>query len=354
MPTVSCECGAKYKIPDTSLGKKAKCKKCDAVFTLELRADGVIPLAPPEADFSAAFAGEIAAAAVAGAAPKAPAIRAVIAAPPSSASVSPPLATRGGSPTKGFGDSVLWTILFPASPENLLTFVGIWIGVGVLGLLPFVSIAVSLWYAAFRFELVESAAGGDEHLPSVSMGSDIWADWIAPALQWTGTWLFVFLPAFAYIIFQASSGTNPTDALLAMLDGINGIFDAFGTDPLLVILVGAALFMWPMVILCVALGGFGSAIRVDLMLLTIARGFPGYVVVLALVFGATAAEYYINELVLQKMAPAAGTGFSGILGRFAIVHLLVTAATIYADIVSLRAIGLFYRHFKHRFAFVWE
>jgi len=36
-----------------------------------------------------------------------------------------------------------------------------------------------------------------------------------------------------------------------------------------------------------------------------------------------------------------------------IIRILLTAVTIYADIVSLRAIGLFYRHFRHRFAFNW-
>ena len=40
-----CECGAKYRVPDESLGKQAKCKQCGAVFTLTQEDDGPIPLA---------------------------------------------------------------------------------------------------------------------------------------------------------------------------------------------------------------------------------------------------------------------------------------------------------------------
>ncbi len=34
MPTQYCQCGAKYRFPDSSIGKRAKCKKCGAVITL--------------------------------------------------------------------------------------------------------------------------------------------------------------------------------------------------------------------------------------------------------------------------------------------------------------------------------
>ena len=46
MPTIHCQCGAKYRFPESSIGKRAKCKKCGTVFVLEPDDDeGTIPLA---------------------------------------------------------------------------------------------------------------------------------------------------------------------------------------------------------------------------------------------------------------------------------------------------------------------
>ncbi|UCC29569.1 MAG: rhomboid family intramembrane serine protease [Phycisphaerales bacterium] len=45
MPTSHCQCGAKYRYSESSIGKRAKCKKCGAVFTLKPEDDdGPIPL----------------------------------------------------------------------------------------------------------------------------------------------------------------------------------------------------------------------------------------------------------------------------------------------------------------------
>ena len=40
-----CECGAKYQVAEASLGKKAKCKRCGAAFTLKASEDGTIAIA---------------------------------------------------------------------------------------------------------------------------------------------------------------------------------------------------------------------------------------------------------------------------------------------------------------------
>jgi hypothetical protein len=108
-----------------------------------------------------------------------------------------------------------------------------------------------------------------------------------------------------------------------------------------------------MIVLCIAIGGFSAVFRVDLMVVTIIRAFPAYLVILGLIVGATVASYYINEALLAKFAPAPGTGLAGLLGKGMLIHVLLTGATIYADVVSLRSIGLFYHHFKHKFAWNW-
>lgn len=51
MPKFQCACGAKYRFPDSAMGKKAKCKRCGVVFTLEVDEDGPIPIAKDPPDF---------------------------------------------------------------------------------------------------------------------------------------------------------------------------------------------------------------------------------------------------------------------------------------------------------------
>ncbi|MCH8937752.1 MAG: hypothetical protein IIB90_18755 [Gemmatimonadetes bacterium] len=45
MATCYCECGAKYQVAEASLGKKAKCQRCGAAFTLKESEDGTIAIA---------------------------------------------------------------------------------------------------------------------------------------------------------------------------------------------------------------------------------------------------------------------------------------------------------------------
>ena len=45
MPTSHCQCGAKYRYGESSIGKRARCKKCGTVFTLTPEdEEGPIPL----------------------------------------------------------------------------------------------------------------------------------------------------------------------------------------------------------------------------------------------------------------------------------------------------------------------
>lgn len=346
MPSYTCDCGAKYRIPETSVGRKAKCKACGEVFTVEH--DGGIPLAAEPEAFSALPDRR---AAMAGAEGVIPARTAL----PDAEASAPLMARRG--PALGYWDNVLWTVLFPATPSDLLTFVVIWLVMGTIGMLPLISIFVTLWYAAYRFELIANAAGGEEGLPSPVLGSDIWGDWVAPLFQWMGSWLLVLGPALAYLMVSLSRRSASTmEAIDKMQSGIPGIIEAFGSDPVLVSLIVLGLFFWPMVVLCIALGGFLAATRVDLMIITIGRLLPAYLCTIGLVAGATAVEYFVQGYASTAgpAPPGAPTpGLMQILTTALLLNFLLTGAAIYADIVSLRCIGLFYHHFKHKFAWDW-
>ena len=48
MPTYTCTCGARYKLPEGSGGKRARCKKCGVVFTIP---EEPLEVAPPDDDY---------------------------------------------------------------------------------------------------------------------------------------------------------------------------------------------------------------------------------------------------------------------------------------------------------------
>jgi hypothetical protein len=49
-----------------------------------------------------------------------------------------------------------------------------------------------------------------------------------------------------------------------------------------------------------------------------------------------------------------GVNFSKLFNRFLGLGTLVPAMSLFFDILMLRAIGLYYRHFKSQFAWQWE
>ena len=54
--------------------------------------------------------------------------------------------------------------------------------------------------------------------------------------------------------------------------------------------------------------------------------------------------------VLSKAPPSLG----GLLTGTFMLTVLLTGIGVYFDIVLMRLIGLYYHHFKHRFAWSWE
>ncbi len=310
MSHYACACGAKYRFPDSAVGKKAKCKKCGAVFTLAAEEEEILRIADedPMVAESAMAAERIALAEVAAARAQgvAPGHAKVVIERDEGANDTPAVSTHVGL---GFGSDVLWTFLFPASPGNLIAFVAIWIGLAivapVLSFIPLLGFVVEGWYSAFRFGVLRSATAGEEDLPDVNFTNDIFEDFLRPMFQWIASWLVILLPAFAYLIYAVSQGT---------IDGFEAIGLAFGgldtmlsgsTSGLMTfdILIYVGLFLWPMVALCIALGGLPSLYRMDLILLTIGKTFPMYSITLVMLYGAV----FVQGLLMK----VAGAGIMG-------------------------------------------
>jgi hypothetical protein len=87
----------------------------------------------------------------------------------------------------------------------------------------------------------------------------------------------------------------------------------------------------------VAIGGFATLRRVDLIFATMIKTFPIYLLTVAIVFG--------TAFIVPALEDLPG----GLIGR-----VLVIGISLYGEIIALRAIGLYYHHFKHRFAWSWD
>ena len=344
MPHHTCDCGARYRFPESSIGKRSKCKQCGAVFTLVDDENGVIPVAEDiGASPDAAPEGNVR--------PLSP-VQGEIFAPAGSLgsipSVGPTLEQVAGDALKpDFSTDVLWTFLFPASPGNLITFIVIWVVMLIISFVPLglraiglmVWILINGWYAAFRFAVLEAAAAGEHDLPSPAFSRDLVDDLIYPLFQWIGSWVVVYIPACVYLLLACLGGNvDPFDALRMVFGGIERVFhQAGGQPPVFSILVCVGAFLWPMIVLCIALGGFQTVYRLDLIVSTIIRTFPVYILTVLLMFGAA---FLQRTLIVSA---------SGVSMRF----IISAGVTVYFDIVLMRLIGLYYHHFKDRFAWSW-
>ena len=351
MPRVQCVCGAKYRFDDSALGRRAKCKKCGATFTVAeaVAEGGTIPLAD-----LGGMANEVSSAVHRADRDQQLLSRQQAEFEEQAHGAAPPIidsradAPHAGS-SKGYWQSVLWSFLFPSvSAGNVFTFLAVWM---VLVVVPFgaqfmcllglvVILALMGWYAAFRLNIIASAANGEEDLPSPGFSGDYYADLIYPAFQWIGSWAVVMLPALAYLTFAGdwdAVGGGGVDVMLS--EGLSGLLSGSGEMGIFGVLLYGGLFMWPMVVLCIALGGFSSLYRIDLIVVTISRSFLPYAVTVGLVVGAT----LIGELA-GDILPA---------GKVALRSILLAGVGLYLEIVTMRVIGLYYHHYKDRFAWSW-
>jgi hypothetical protein len=362
-----CACGAKYRFPDASIGKRAKCKECGAVFVLQPHDEvdlAPIPLAdePPVEDEVAVAAREVEA-------PVEPIQGEVFVPTGSPAAVLSSgsglaAAPAGAAVGRTFASDVLWTFLFLASPSSLITFVCLWLAMSLAPLVScvpliglFLWLAVLGWYCAYLFEVLSVAAAGETDLPELRSPTAA-IDLIDGLFKWIGSWVFVFIPAILYIIVTWSrTGLGGWNLVPYLTDGLAGVLAGTGPmTPVFYVLVYLGIGFWPMVVLCVALGGFASLQRLDLILWTILKTLPVYLLTLGLMLGAVFLQQGLTNLAGGSLAAQTRTGAASpvqLLGGAMLLGVLITGIEIYLDIVLMRLIGLYYHHFKERFAFSW-
>ncbi len=361
-----CPCGAKYKFEPQHAGKRAKCKRCGAVFVVptEEQHPDMIPIA----DAPVGLMEEVAAAVQRGAPPPPPPVPGpfppgmtapppVVIEPPED--ISEPLAVPGEG--GDYASSLAQSFLFASSANNLVIFVIMWVlllvsellphapGLGILGMFLTIAVIITIfviyaWYCAFRLNTIIEAAQGEADLPALTFTDGFLEDGLIPLFRWVGSWLIALAPAIvfaavtgAYALIQWSQAAGGIGALLA---------EAADGAPVFLALLGAGLFFWPMIVLCVSIGGFSTLGRPDLIISTIFRTFPAYILTVVMVFGTVAMAWFMA-------AAMQGTGTTPNLSDVLVKSVFLVGVGLYLDIVAMRAIGLYYYHFKNRFAWDW-
>lgn len=189
---------------------------------------------------------------------------------------------------------------------------------------------------AFYIDIVKTTAGGEDDLPSLMEWDGFFDSALSPVVNFIGTIGVAMLPAFAVRMafgWEMSSG----ESLIFMT------------------LMALGWFFWPVIVLAVSTLGYGLVFRVDLLLRTPFTAFGAYLAVCALLLVALSFEYlgasaFYSDTTHQAM-DSMHISRGSLPGFLFVVFetFVLNAIAISSSVISMRLIGLFYRHYSDRF-----
>ena len=308
MDMIRCECGTEYRLTERLYGKRVRCKMCGVEFTAPHPDSPELHASPPTGDSSVdqysakAFDDD------------------------------------SGPSLMAFWADCLRSFLFLRSVSSLITFAFLAMAAAVRVFLPFggcigqiALVIVAGWILGYLFHVIQEAASGENELPSFSLSEGWFDDVVVPLVKFLVSWLVVVWPALAFTIL---------DSIYRISGRLNLPFNPA------VVLFGLGVFAWPMVILTTAIGGLSGLWRVDLMISTVSRSFVGYATTVA----ATVLAYGAFQLAEELLQARSHADPSGLVAMGAGLEVL----SVYAAIVAMRIVGLYYHHFKDDFAWSWD
>jgi hypothetical protein len=241
---------------------------------------------------------------------------------------------------RGFWSDVAWTFGLFIEPHNLAMLVVIWV---LHGFLPLLSAAGCIglvgllivygWLCSYWFNVIADAAGGEDRLPSMGLTEGFLDDVLFPLLKFIGATVLAWAPAIACGVIVALATGAGSQQVLA------------NPDLLMMVMIAVSMFLLPIALLVTAIGGIAAAVRVDLIFVTIARTILPYLAVCLLFAGTSLLEGRADEL--TSLLTGGGTP------SFWFQMVVASLPQAYFSIVSMRIVGLYYHHFKNRFAWSW-
>lgn len=393
MPEIACPgCKARYRVRESAAGKRTTCKKCGRQFRVPAAAVSVPKKtatthpavdAPPATPDSESWLADVEALAdghaiepppsvapktkAAGPAQRAAAFGHAGSAPGAAHTTPARVGAHGGGAYGRYLSAVGRSFLFLAKPMNILTFIGVWIVLAIgevmktamamaplltVPFLGFGAFIVAGWYMAFQINLVVAAAGEDERLPRMGAEDGVMGGVVFPFFQMLTARVFAFLPAGVYLVIVllrvGAAAANNKGAVIAGASPV----PAASTIAVLVVLTLAGYFVWPMLVLVVSCGGaISSMFRLDLLIATIVKSFPAYLLTVLAVNFTNGLKIVLTGIVLAGMSDK--TNLMDDWTSVLVLPALFVGIGLFFDIIAMRSIGYYYCCFKHRFAWDW-
>lgn len=320
MIAISCQCGARYRVPEKLAGKRVKCKQCGSPIPIPVPEPAPEAADEYEVDLLADEPATIGGTAVAG--------PAVISVPAAAARPASDKSSHLGPYLRDCAAS----LMFFAETGNLLRFVIVaaitmlrpllWYApcIGLLAL-----IIVFGWIFSFLFNVLLNAADGQRDLPELTLMEGLMQTVIAPCFKFLAALIVACCPMVVYGVIDPE----------AVEQG----------EPTFWVFVGLGVFLWPMAILMVGIGGISSFARPDLIVRTLIRTLMPYLLVCVLTAGALVGSWFIH----QTLTGSGGKGSEHPIALLCALEVL----ELYAWVLVMRFLGLYYHHFKTRFAWTW-
>ncbi len=357
MRVVRCpSCDTRYKIPDSAPGKRARCKRCGKHF--------LIPDPQPDSGKLALTSLEDLGGGQ-GAAPPAPATTPTAEEPTPAVlpmarapDLANPAPAQSADAYSAYFRTLGRSFRLPFVADNLATFIVVgvllcirtFIGTygGFFGSIG--AILITGWYWSFLFGTVLNAAGGEEDLPKVTLTGGLMDDVFVPWMKMLLAYAIALAPIGVFLLLDLLlAGGNLTTSLFSGTGGVPQLRDIAGSAILLLLLM-FGLFTWPMLLLVIAAGSMESVLRLDLIAATIFRSFGAYIIAVLAVYACVAVMIIAAVVMPETTGPVwIGAG----AGRAAAQGAAFQLAMLYLTIFAMRAIGLHYHHFKHKYAWSW-
>lgn len=182
------------------------------------------------------------------------------------------------------------------------------------------------WLLGFYLNIICETASEIDTLPKIYLGEGIGFVWniIKPFLVFALTLFAVLLPFFITLSLLQDKGIT-----------IKNLWQAeFGWRLLLQVLFVLGLSLFPMAILTTAVGHDITLLRLDYILLPIFRAFGPYLVIAILLVIANIMQMQTSTY-LAEIPPALNAG-----------RLVLNLAAQIIAIITMRSIGLFYKHYS--------
>lgn len=244
---------------------------------------------------------------------------------------------------RSFWEDIRKSFTFLTELDNLAVIIGYAVMMTIypaIAILPIIGlIAMFAFYGmlyAFYFDVVQTTAGGEDDLPTLTEWDGFVESGLMPVASFIGTTLIASLLGIAAIVLTLERPEGSSTAIIVAAFAIGWFF-------------------WPAIVLAVATLGWGLVLRVDLLIRTPFAAIGPYLVVLGTLgvalflgwFGSSAflADTTHRAMESMNIPPVSVVGF--IFRVFE--SFVLSAISISSSVIAMRTIGLYYRHFSQRF-----